>query len=275
MRLKKASTEGGSWNWKMGCTRARARGREADRRRPRGRETRVGTQPNRCAATLPRRATPRLFSLHPTSPHPIRYLVDTQRGAIAAPHQTREKMAVRVTRSLAHITRPKYKRHGNVAYHSITRNPRLSSPGLFFSTQPALSPKKGSSSYGVQLTPVPQAGVPIPPIRPLLCRPLNYFFSLLGLPTRRDATRRIATHHVIVAKIPESNNEHRTFNLKSFSRSMPLYIHTSSLLRLTNSYLTYRGTMYRHIRSFRRSIYAIDNPTYYLQKLFTEGNVGI
>lgn len=46
--------------------------------------------------------------------------------------------------------------------------------------QPAV--KEGDPpSRGLSLTPVSQAGVPIPPIRPLLCQPLNYFFSLPGL----------------------------------------------------------------------------------------------
>lgn len=149
-----------------------------------------------------------------------------------SPHQTREKMAVCMIRSRA---QPRCKRHGN-AYHSVIRNSCSSSPELLFSRN-RLSLNKISRcmvySWHLSLKPVAPSHSSA-----LYCASLLTIFSLPGLPipdaTRRDATprdatrrtapprpalrcaapRRAAPDHVILAKILESSNEHRNFNLK-------------------------------------------------------------
>lgn len=86
--------------------------------------------------------------------------------------------------------------------------------------QPAVTGKRRGFSHrrrgGISLTPVPQAGVPIPPIRPLLCQPLNYFFSLPGLPIP-DAARRT----VVLPRPENARIRQRNFNSKLFP---PRYI---------------------------------------------------
>lgn len=93
----------------MGCPRARAR---KGRRSSRGRGTRVGTQSLTATLLLPSTSlysglvSTRLYpalpsnSLSPPPPPRPRYLVDTH-SVGPSPYQTREKMAVRVTRRRA------------------------------------------------------------------------------------------------------------------------------------------------------------------------------
>lgn len=122
---------------------------------------------------------------------------------------------------------------------------------LFSSPRAAGCQKEGDPpSRGVSLTPVPQAGVPIPPIRPLLYQPLNYFFSLPGLPTRRAEPRPPPSPHPLSppAKMPESGNGILTRN--SSRRHIPPPPSTLAA-RLTFIYPVY--AQFCHLSTYRET----------------------
>lgn len=100
-------------------------------------------------------------------------------------------------------------------YHLVIS---LRSPGQEFSRKVENLRKRSPRSMCVLLTPVPQVGAPTPSVRPLLCQPLNYFFSLPAL---------LAT---APAKMPESigvltsNCSRRPAIISSLSLSLPLHV---------------------------------------------------
>jgi len=142
-------------------------------------------------------------------------------------HQTREKMAVRVIRNCAHHAHSQdVKGHMNVAYHSVSRNPRSSSFGLLFSRN---CHRKRSLvvwciGWHLSLKPVPPSH-----LSALYCASLLTIFSLsrISRQSRRDV--HTAPHRVMSSwrKYPNRATNSQSFNLK-LRADVPLHPFLSS-----------------------------------------------